>query len=244
MAGISGEVLRNVTIFADLGEETLARIAAIAERRTFPVDTVVFTRGKRPEYLYIVLAGQIALHAGADAATERAGVVEVIGPYDHFVLPTMLLDMPYLMSARALRDAELACIPAEALRTMLQREPGLAVVMLASVSTQYRALVRQLGEIKQHSAARRLAGYLLDLAQKEEGPATTIVLPFDKRVLASWLAITPEHLSRAFATLRRYGVVTRGARVEITNRDALALFAHREPEAASPAIPPAAAQGG
>ncbi|HEY0526513.1 MAG TPA: helix-turn-helix domain-containing protein [Stellaceae bacterium] len=242
MVGVSVEILRNVTIFADLGEETLERIASIAVRRIFPVDAVVFTRGECPHCLYIVLTGQIALHAGPDPATGRAGVVEVIGAYDHFILATALLDMPYLMSARALRDSVLACIPADELRTMLEREPRLAMVMLASVSTQYRALVRQLGDIKLHSAARRLASYLLDLAQEQEGRAATIVLPFDKRVLASWLAITPEHLSRAFATLRRQGVVTRGARVEIADRDALAVFAHREPEAAPPAS--AAVQGG
>jgi CRP/FNR family transcriptional activator FtrB len=56
------------------------------------------------------------------------------------------------------------------------------------------------------------------------------MLPYDKRLLASRLGMTPEHLSRAFASLRRHGVNTGHGRIVILNNPAaLTAFARQDP---------------
>ena len=54
-------------------------------------------------------------------------------------------------------------------------------------------------------------------------------MPYDKRTLASLLGMTPENLSRAFGTLKPYGVVVDGARVTLTDLDGLSGLAKPNP---------------
>jgi CRP/FNR family transcriptional activator FtrB len=54
-------------------------------------------------------------------------------------------------------------------------------------------------------------------------------LPFDKRTLASLLGMTAENLSRAFATLRPYGVVVNGGKITLTDASNLVRLAKPAP---------------
>ena len=62
--------------------------------------------------------------------------------------------------------------------------------------------------------------YLL-AEQFSQGGGATLVLPHEKRVLASLLGMTPENLSRAFANLADHGVEVNGAAVSIHRPAAL-----------------------
>jgi CRP/FNR family transcriptional activator FtrB len=48
-----------------------------------------------------------------------------------------------------------------------------------------------------------------------QGGEGRFTIPVEKRVLASMLGMTPENLSRAFATLKPYGVRVSGADVRL-----------------------------
>ena len=54
-------------------------------------------------------------------------------------------------------------------------------------------------------------------------------LPQDKRTLASLLGMTPENLSRAFNTLKPYGVVVRGNKISLDDLEALTTLAKPNP---------------
>ncbi len=95
----------------------------------------------------------------------------------------------------------------------MEHEASLANTLLRSVSHEFRTMVRQVRDLKLRTATQRLGCYLL--AQVKDGKAVKadFRLPFDKGLLAARLGCRQENLSRAFATLRAYGVETHGARV-------------------------------
>jgi CRP/FNR family transcriptional activator FtrB len=99
----------------------------------------------------------------------------------------------------------------------------MAMTMLVSIMNAYRSLVRQITYLKSRSVAQRLGCYLLVLADEQGG--SEIILPFEKRLLASRLGSTPESLSRAFSVLRSCGVSTAGRKVSLANVPALAAYA-------------------
>jgi CRP/FNR family transcriptional activator FtrB len=70
-----------------------------------------------------------------------------------------------------------------------------------------------------------------------------IVLPHEKRVLASLLGMSPENLSRAFASLSSYGVVVHGAEVSLGRPEALERLARPHPLIDNHMPPPAATVG-
>jgi CRP/FNR family transcriptional regulator, transcriptional activator FtrB len=222
-------------VFQSLGEDDLNVLLGDAVVHDQPADTVLFRQGQRPDFLHVLIGGRVGLMGvGMD---DRQVVVEFMEPGESFILAAVLTDAPYLMAARTIQRSRVLLIPAGTLREHVSANARLAVGMLASLSRHYRMMVRQIKDLKLHSATERLGCYLLALGEQRAGEQgaggrdgpVTVTLPVEKALLATRLGTTPENLSRAFANLRPAGVTTSGGTVTIVDmvrlRNACALAA-------------------
>jgi CRP/FNR family transcriptional activator FtrB len=217
--------LRRAPAFAELDEAALAAVTREAELQEFASGATIWEQGTVPLHVQILLDGRVGLTVASEAIGTT--ILDVLEPVDILFLPAVLMNAPTVMGARALAPSRMLLLPAETFRKTLGSAPQLSMSMLASLSGQYRLMVRQIKDLKLRSAAQRLGCYLLGLARAQGGEF--VRLPYDKRVLAAQLGATPEHLSRAFATLRAHGVDTRGSSVHITDPAALTAFAAPDP---------------
>jgi CRP/FNR family transcriptional activator FtrB len=128
-------------------------------------------------------------------------------------MASVLSELPYLMTARAVARSRLLAIDAASLLGLVHRDPSLANTLLRSVSREFRTMVRQVRDLKLRTAAQRLGCFLLARVKDGEATKADFRLPFDKGLLAARLGCRQENLSRAFAALRAYGVETHGSRV-------------------------------
>jgi CRP/FNR family transcriptional activator FtrB len=187
------------------------RIEAISELVTAEQGAVLTHQGAIPGFLHILLEGQVALtSAMANGATT---LVTVVHPMGHFVLASVLAELPYLMTARAVMRSRVLAVDAASLRQLIEREASLASALLRSVSHEVRSMVQQVRDLKLRSATQRLGCYLLARVDDRKARKAEFRLPFDKRLLAAQIGCRQENLSRGFAALRDYGVETHGLRV-------------------------------
>jgi CRP/FNR family transcriptional activator FtrB len=222
----------SVPLFEPLEASVRTRIEAITEVVTAEAGDVLAHQGAIPEFLHVLLDGQVAL--SSIAADGTTALVEVLRPVDHFVLAAVLTKLPHLMSARALTRCRLLAINANALLDLVEHDAALANLLLRSVSREFRTMVHQLRDLKLRTAAQRLGCYLLARVADAEAATAEFRLPFDKGLLAARLGCRQENLSRAFAALRGYGVETHGLRVilhDIPRLRALAVPDDGDPEA-------------
>jgi CRP/FNR family transcriptional activator FtrB len=203
--------IATVPLFERLNVSLLAQIEAITEMVAARPNEVLSQQGARPQWLHVLMAGQVAL--SSTAADGTIALVDVLHPMDHFILAAVLARLPCLMSARTVTPCRLLAIEAEALMDLVEREAALANTLLRSVSREFRTMVRQVRDLKLRTAAQRLGCYLLTRVKDGNALNADFRLPFDKGLLAARLGCRQENLSRAFATLRAYGVETHGARV-------------------------------
>jgi CRP/FNR family transcriptional regulator, transcriptional activator FtrB len=215
------DLASRLPLFDALDPECLEQLLEPALTREVEAGVTLFEQGGRPAYLHVLLEGAVELR-GVDRAGNEV-VVEVVWPVDCFILAAAVTDAPCLMAARTLEKSRLLLIPAAHLRAELYREPALALVLLASLARHYRAMVRQVKDLKLRTSAERVGAFLLSLAQ-EQGSSGTVELPYLKRVLAERVGMTPENLSRAFARLRERGVHMKGSHVIIDDIDQLAAW--------------------
>jgi CRP/FNR family transcriptional activator FtrB len=110
----------------------------------------------------------------------------------------------------------------------MARDPAFSRAMVTELAGCYREVVKTSKNLKLRSAVERLANYLLHLEAIQNGDGE-VALPFEKRLLASFLGMTPENLSRAFNTLGPYGVVVDGARIRFEKRADLQRLAKPTP---------------
>jgi CRP/FNR family transcriptional activator FtrB len=205
------DLIGTVPLFERLDTDLRARLDAITTVVSVAPDAVLSQQGAMPEALHVLLDGQVAL--SSTAADGTIALIEVLHPIDHFVLASVLSRLPYLMTARAVTRARLLAIDAAGLLDLVEHEAQLANTLLRSVSREFRTMVRQVRDLKLRTAAQRLGCYLLARVKDGEAHRADFRLPFDKGLLAARLGCRQENLSRAFATLRAYGVETHGSRV-------------------------------
>lgn len=215
------QLLRETGLLAKLSPQQFERIAAGIVVHGLPRGTLVCRQGERPEFLYLILSGRIALLGESTGKPET--VVEFFDAGDVFVAAAVILDAPLLMSARVVRDARIALLPADAFRRLIAQEPELALAMVHQFAHYWRKLIRQIKDLKLKSAAERLAVFLIALAPRKGGPAS-VTLAQERKLIAAHIGVTPESLSRAFVALRAVGVGGRGRKVTIDDVARLRAF--------------------
>lgn len=218
--------LRQASIFRDLDDEIVGRLADVGELISTPDGALLCRQGETANRLHVLIEGQVALSNMAPNGV--SAVVDVVRPGGHFVLATVLARLPYILNAQAVAPSRLVVIPARELLELVQAAPALAAALMRAEAQDFRALVRQVCDLKLRTTAQRLGCYLLSLSKEPAGNSANIRLPFDKRLLAARLGCRQENLSRAFAALRGFGVETHGARVVL--HDIARLRDYAEPD--------------
>jgi CRP/FNR family transcriptional activator FtrB len=206
-------LIRRSRLFAQLSEPELAAMLATCFVQTLPTGAALCRQNDKPEFLHVVLSGGVGLFG---EGPHEEVLVEFFGPGDSFILPAVMLDAPYLMTARILAEARILMWPAAAFRAQVRANGALAYGATLLLSSYWRALVGQIKDLKLLSATERLSAFLLALTSRDTGPVI-VTLPGDRRLIAGRLGVTPQSLSRAFAALRPLGVSGSGREVSIAD---------------------------
>lgn len=212
--------LREAPMFSELSEATLAALTKGALLQRFPAQTMLFRQGEQPDFLYVLFEGSVQFTGTSPDSRET--VVEILKPIDAFMPAAVLTNTPYLVSAKVVHAARVLMVPALCVQRVITQDPALALGMLASISRQYRALLRQVKDLKLRTSVQRLGCHLLALAEASgSGNGGVFELRHDKRLIAARLGMTPESLSRAFSALRKAGVEVHGHRVRLNDVERL-----------------------
>jgi CRP/FNR family transcriptional activator FtrB len=203
--------VRALPFFAGCSDETFRNITAGAYLQRFPAGTTLLLEGDRVDFLYVLLEGIVELEG---TWNDKETTLAVLRPVSTFIMAAVVLDADSLMSARTIERSDILMLSGDALRREMKRDAALACAVAEELAGCYRGLVRTLKNQKLRGGVERLANYLITQRHKQGGEAT-FTLPHEKRVLASLLGMTPENLSRAFATLADYGVEVAGPQVTI-----------------------------
>jgi len=205
------ERMRALPMFAGFDEQSFEAFTLSAYLQRFPANTQLLLEGDAVDFLYVLLEGQVEL---SGTWNDKETVLTVLRPVSTFILAAVVLDAEALMGARTIERSDILMIPGAAIRARMEDDAAFAVAIGRELSGCYRGLVRSIKNQKLRSGVERLANYLLQLHARSDGD--TVALPHEKRVLASLLGMTPENLSRAFGTLRPYGVTVNGAEVQLS----------------------------
>ncbi len=215
------EQARQLPLFDGVDDVQVANMLRGAFLQRFPAQVELVSENEPPDFLHIIVEGQVELFA---AYRDRETTVGVCGPGQSYIAAAVLLDRRYLKSARTLTATRVLMLPADAVRASFAQDAAFSRALAAELAVSYRYLVKELKNQKLRSNLERLANWLL-VRNAETGSKGKFELPFDKKVLAARLGMAPEVLSRSFAALAPYEVAVQGARIEFSDVEALRKLA-------------------
>lgn len=217
--------IRNIPLFRDLEDDSFEQLISSAYLQRFPDHVVLLHEGERADFLHVLVEGAVEQYARHG---DRETTLSIIGPTAAFILAAVILDQPCLKSARTLTPSLIVLIPAEKVRETFAKDLAFASACLRELAARYRAIVKDLKNMRLRTSIERLASWILH-ANAEAGGTGKFVIPIEKRSLASKLGMRPENLSRNFAELARHGVKVSGRRIEIGDIHALTRLAQPDP---------------
>lgn len=213
--------IRGLDLFAEMEDENFAALMRGSYVQNFPPHVELIAEGDPSDFLHIVLSGSVDLFS---TWNNRETSMTTAVPVSTFILAATIKDAPYLMSARTLEKSRIALLPSQDVRAIFDIDAAFARAIVTELAQRYRAVIKNTKNLKLRSSLERLANHLLQL-QKQGGGGPGFELATEKRRLASLLGMTPENLSRAFKSLRAYGVAVNGNRITISDQAELERFA-------------------
>ena len=205
------ELLKSVTLFADLEEEELERFSHVAVPRSFPAGTRVFHEGDDSDACYIVKDG--SFRVTREHSDGRAITLATLGPGEIFGELAMLDGDQRSASAEALTDGDLLALPANDVRALLARHPEISLKLVAGLVRRLRAANVRLSRQSFQTVPSRVAGILAQLsreAQADGDAEEEVTIEMNQTDLAQLAGTSRESVSRFLAELERAGVVRSG----------------------------------
>lgn len=216
-------------LFSGLPPDLSDMLLEAAQLRVLRRGQTIFHHGDTAQSIHIVTSGWVKLYRIAPNGTEA--VVGVMTRGQSFGEPIALRRAVYPVSAEATTACELLAVPAKVLLDLLQSRPEAVIAVLAATFLHLQGLIEQIEQLKARSGSQRVAEFLLELCP-EGAESATVILPYDKMLIAGRLGMKPESLSRAFVRLRDHGVRVAQSNAAIASISRLRDLANADPSAA------------
>lgn len=220
---------RTGSLVCDLPADVLGDFRAAGTTVLYRPRQVIFGEGAPSAALYLVCHGVVKLYHSDRFGRDH--ILEVAGP--GALLGELALDDGDVMSvsAEAVTEAQVLCLPRERIAAFVQRHPETGVRFLAALSRELAVARRKVRDLALKGAESRLAGLLLQLARAEGEVAAGchLHLRYTRRELAEMIGVATETAIRLLAALKRKGAIAADKRdVVIADADRLTRIAQHD----------------
>jgi len=197
-------IIRSLPAFSKLKESELSSLLSHASVQEYDKGKLLFLQGEPLSRYYLVLSGWVKLFKGNDGGDEA--VLQVLTAGDGIMEAAVLLNIPSVAGAQVVEKTTLLSLPAPVVRQVLQDNNAFALNMIGSLSLRSQHLIQQIEQSRLRTASERVGWYLLKLGIKDSGnDLSSIHLPLEKSLIASYLDMTPETFSRTLKKFRAQG---------------------------------------
>ena len=218
-------ILERNRLFRGLSAATIQQIAALAIRRPYEPDALVFSQGDPGDSLYGVVTGKVRISASTREGKEM--FLNIMEPGDTFGEIALLDGNPRTATATTTATSELMIIPRAQFLALLQREPTVAIHLLQLLCQRIRWTSAQAEDSALLTVPNRLARRLLSLAKLhgQQSPKG-VQLIISQEEMGRFLGISRQAVNQYLQEWRTKGWVDVGrGKVTVLDESALQTMA-------------------
>lgn len=211
------------TFLSQLPATEREELERLGTRRAYDRGVVIFHQGDDPGGVLVLLSGRAKVVAlGPNGTPVLLGLP---GPGDLLGEIAAIAEMPRSATVTAIDPIEALALTRQDFERFLEGHPRAAMAVLRALIPRLREADRQRLDFAAHDVTGRVAGRLLDLADRfgeavQDG--SRISLGLSQEELASWTGASREAVAKALRALREAGWVrTERRRITVLDADAL-----------------------
>lgn len=203
--------------------ELWADIAGALRKKHPQNNDQLISHGDAASNLWLVYHGWVKLTRQTPDGKET--IIGLCTQGDIFGEAALFPNANYPYTAEVLgNETEVAIIPASTIRTLIAKDSGLATRVMALLNERTSQAQLKLEHMSTMSAAQRLGCFLLRLCHTQQNGASTLQIPVEKHVLAAYLGMKPETLSRSQQQLKPLGITVAGQQIAVEDISKLRDF--------------------
>jgi CRP-like cAMP-binding protein len=202
-------LLERNRLFRGLSAAIVQQISALAIRRPYEQDAIVFSQGDPGDSLYGVVTGRVRISASTREGKEM--FLNIMEPGDTFGEIALLDGNSRTATATATATSELMIIPRAQFLALLQREPTLAIHLLQLLCQRIRWTSGQAEDSALLTVPARLARRLLTLARQHgQNSPKGVQLVISQEEMGRFLGISRQAVNQYLQEWRAQGWVDVG----------------------------------
>lgn len=199
-----------VPIFNHLEKEQMDEIMTVRRSSTYRKGEHIYGAGDKADSLYIVNKGKIKIYRLSESGKEQ--LLRILQPGDFTGEMALFSETVHETYAEAIEETSICTINRAEFQELLLKYPSIALKVLSEFSNRLDQSEKQATRFATEKVETRIALFLAESVDKDTDPME-VVLPMNKKDLASYLGTTPETFSRKLADLEDEGYIK-----QISNR--------------------------
>ncbi|MSO59552.1 MAG: Crp/Fnr family transcriptional regulator [Ilumatobacteraceae bacterium] len=212
------EVLSQTSFFFDAPESVLSALAKTATERFLIRGDTLFAEGDKPDALYVVLTGRIAIVIDNKPLDHRETVVALMESGDLFGELALLDDGPRSAAARAIETASVLQVNYSEVLPLLTSHPEIMWNIVRLLAKRLRTTDEVLSDSVFLDVTGRTAKRILELSNGSD----EFTLPVTQEELAGMVGASRERVNKAIASfIRLRWINQQDRRYKILNRQHL-----------------------
>ena len=215
--------LRGAGFFCDLSPAALKALQAVKYTTTYPHGAVLFVEEEDPKGVFVLCRGRVKL--SITSSEGKALITRIAAPGEVLGLNAAVSGKPYELTAETLEPCQVNFVRREDFLRFLGQHGEASLRAAQQLSSRYRAACEQIRSLgMSHSAAARLARFLLDGAAKgrDAKEAARVRMTLTHEQIGQMIGTSRETVTRALGEFKDQRVITQsGSTVVIQDRAAL-----------------------
>jgi len=197
------EMLKHVSLFSGLSNESLSEIEHHGSVKSFKKNTIIINQEDETDSLYVILSGRVKVFLSGEDG--REAVLNHQGPGEYFGEMSLIDRQPRAASVITVEPSRLMIISRSDFMHCLASNPEIALNLIKPMTSRIRMLAQNVSNLALLDVYGRVARTLLQHASEEEGVLKTGKLT--QQDIADMVGASRAMVSRILKDLRTGGYI-------------------------------------
>jgi len=234
------ELLQKVSLFRDVEQDELERIAQMLVEKHVPKDAHIVTQSEPGDALFVIAKGRVKVVIYGDNGREV--ILTLLKAGEFFGEMSLLDHLPRSANVIASEDSTVLVLKRDQFVDHVTKSPRTALNVMAELSRRLRRADEIIGNLATLDVYGRVAHIMIDLAKKDGEEVDEGILIRERPTqqdIASMIGTSRETVSRVLSEFQKRGFVEMRGREILLSRKFTGIDAPPEPSADDAATPPA-----